>query len=96
MSSKKILVCIFCSLLAGSSFSEEIARKTIKIVFPSSSNEDEIKNKFNLLGISTDEHSIITTHQENNYINLTCFDCIVRIVDQVENVRGSFNERTLK
>ena len=69
MSSKTMLVCIFCSLMLNTVSAKEFDIKTVGIKF----------------------HKMIS---EENFIDPTYFNCIVRSVDSNEYISGSTNELT--
>jgi hypothetical protein len=95
MSSKTLLVCIFCSLVASTAIASDSNRETFQLSFPAGTTEENIKSNLDKMGIILDEESTITIHEEQNYIDLTCFNCIVRNVNSEEYIHGSFNERTI-
>lgn len=96
MSPRTILLCIFCSLIANKAIADETERKVIQITFPKNASNEIIKSNLDQMGIILDEYSTINIHDEENYINLTCFNCIVRSVDSNSHISGSINELTSK
>jgi hypothetical protein len=92
MSSKTLLVCIFCSLVAGTGMAAETTRQTIQLSFPKDTTEENIRTNLDQIGIILDEESTITIHEEQNHIDLTCFNCIVRNINSENLVHGSRNE----
>lgn len=96
MSSKTMVVCIFCSLMVSNLMGKEPEGKTLKITFPQGISKESIENSLTQMGITFDEHSTINIHEEENYIDLICFNCIIRSVDNKTFLHGSFNERPSK
>lgn len=98
MSSRTIIVCIFFSLVSSTIMARESLskRKNVKFTFFQDTSDEDIKSNLNQMGIIFDEHSTINIHEEKNYIDLTCFNCIVRSVDSNSYISGSINELTTK
>ena len=96
MSSKTLLVCIFCSLMAETAMATETTRQTIQLSFLKDTTEENISANLDKIGIILDEESTITIHEEKNNIDLTCFNCIVRNVNSEDYVHGSRNEEISK
>ena len=94
MSSKTMLVCIFCSLMLNTVSAKEFDIKTVGIKFPKMISEENIEKSLTQMGIFFNEYSTINIHKEENFIDLICFNCIVRSVDSNEYISGSINELT--
>ena len=96
ISPKTIATCIFCSLLLSSAMAMESENDVLKIILPKNITEDTLEKKLNQMGIILDENSAIFIHEEENYINLDCFNCIVRSIGSQIALHGPFNERPTK
>jgi len=48
------------------------------------------------LGLETDEESEIYIHEENNFIDLSCFSCITNNIPSNEEIQHSHNWRVEK
>lgn len=96
MSSRTILVCIFCSLISNATMANEFNRETIQINLPIENLAENIIEKLDQIGIVLDEESNISIHEEKSSVNLTCFNCIVRNVNSENHVRGARNEEITK
>ena len=94
MSSKTMLACIFCSLMVNTISAKEFDLKTIEIQFPHKTSEENIEKSLIQMGIFFNEYSTISIHEEENFIDLTCFNCIIHSVDSKEYISGSTNEIT--
>lgn len=58
------------------------------------SNDSTVINYLHLNGFEIDNKSGIHIHEEKNYIDLRCFDCVVRKLDPSQEVQSSLNERS--
>lgn len=95
MFNKKIEFIIFLSLLAQVANAQEFIKIRVNLndVAPNTfSSIDKTFEWLNLQGITVDENSSVTFHQEENYIDLTCFNCVVRSVGNEVDMVHSYNE----
>lgn len=54
---------------------------------------DSVLKSLKTKSIYADENSEIQTHQEENFIDLSCFNCIVVNIDSKQSIESAKNER---
>lgn len=101
MSLKIYLLSTLCLLTTSKLIAQDqvLPEKKITISIEKTSNsmtisEEEAFALFKSLGVTAHEQSKITIHEEQNSIDLSCFDCIVEHVDFGTILKASLNERT--
>lgn len=101
MSLKIYLLSTLCLLTTSKLIAQDkiLPEKNITISIEKGSNtvtisEEEALAFFKSLGVTAHEQSKITIHEEQNSVDLSCFDCIVEHVDSGAILKASLNERT--
>jgi hypothetical protein len=95
MSGKNAVFLIFFSLVAQLSSAQDIIKLKINPIDVSNvdfSNNERTIGWLNLQGIVVDENSSIQIHNEENEINLSCFNCAIRSIDSSIDMAHSYNE----
>lgn len=65
-------------------------------VYENRISEYDILEIIKSLGINVDENSEIYVHEEDNYIDLGCFNCIINPISINEEIQHSHNWRVEK
>lgn len=73
-------------------YSERI-RSSANLNFSMLDNVDSAGQYLKSKGVIADEKSEIQVHEEKNFIDLSCFNCIVVSIDARKEIEGSKNER---
>lgn len=68
-------------------------RSNVRIPLPYNNNKPINHNDaLSAFGVLADENSKIISHQENGYINLDCFNCIVNIRNYYDSISNPEND----
>ena len=59
-------------------------------------NEVKLNDLIEIYGIIIDEEANLYIHEEENFIDLSCFNCVLNNIHPDEQVPNSFNERPEK
>ena len=95
MSSRTIIFFILCALVSRVGSAQEATRVTINTHYTTQVDLSSDKTIIELLkteGISIDDNSTISIHEEKNAIDLTCFNCVLRSVGTEVDMPHSHNE----
>lgn len=103
MQSQFFFRMIFSALVLNYAHADiEQIREDITYRFNINEENSELIDNIHLItflrenGIIADSESEISVHNEDNYINLSCFDCIIINKPSEEQIPNSFNERPEK
>ena len=101
MSLKIYLLSTLCLITTSKIIAQDqtISEKNVVISIEKSIQANEISEEeaiaiLKSLGVTTHEQSQIVIHEEQNSVDLSCFDCIIEHVGRGTILRASLNERT--